>query len=92
MLKQTEAYLAALAQLTDALTLQEPADVIDGLEHHHHDVRDGHACVDLLRVLWERHPDFARAMDQVWKEREQRWQAEMAAWRAENKDDMIPFD
>jgi hypothetical protein len=88
MLKQTEVYLAALAQLSDALTLQEPADVIDGLDHHH-EVWDGHVCVDLLRVLRKRHPDFARAMDQVWEEREQRWQADMAAWRAANKDDIL---
>jgi hypothetical protein len=92
MLKQTEAYLAALAQLADALTLQGPAGVIDGLEHHHHEVWDGHVCVDLFRALRERHPDFARTMDQVREERQQRWQAEMAAWRAANKDDMIPFD
>jgi hypothetical protein len=91
MLKQMETYLAALAQLADALTLQEPASVIDGLGHHHQ-LWDGHVCVDLLRVLRERHPDFARMMDQVREERQQRWQAKMAAWRAENKDDMIPFD
>jgi hypothetical protein len=95
MLKQTEAYRAALAQLADALVLQVPADVIDGLARPSYDVYHGHVCVDLQDVLRERHPDFGQAMNRVREEREQREEAARAKWRAEHpedEDDRIPFD
>jgi hypothetical protein len=89
MLKQTEAYRAALEQLADALAEQEPAAVLDDATVEWDSYKNQADLVNnLFGLLRRRLPDFVRKIDRIREEREQQWEKAQAAWRAEN---VIPF-